>query len=257
MQRLQADQILFEDNHLLVVDKPAGIATMGSKPGVPTLARMAADFLKRKYQKPGNAYVGVVSRLDRQVSGLIVLAKTSKAAGRLSEQIRNRQVSKRYVAWVEGEWPEAKHEPTMRSDVRNWEKRSLTGEEGWVEVVNWVIKNDRQHRMEIATPRQPNAQQAVLRRRVLGSGSGSALVEVDLLTGRKHQIRLQLSDLGHPVIGDYQYGATRKFAPGIALHCCQLVFDHPTQRVPMHFVRWPDSRWAGLPMALQHLLGNN
>lgn len=214
--------ILFEDNHLLVVDKPAGIATMGSVAGVPTVARQAAEYLRQRYNKPGNVFVGVVSRLDRLVSGTLVLARTSKAARRLSEQIRQRAVDKRYLAMVEG-------------------KLEVSG--CWRHVVDFVAKDDAAQRMKIVPQIKAGAQEARLRLRVLAASSRTSLLEVELLTGRKHQIRLQLSELGYPIVGDAKYGAQRKFSPGIALHCRRLTLVHPTLGKSMAFQSDVDVHW--------------
>ncbi len=210
-------RVLFEDNHLLVVNKNAGIATMGALAGQTSMVELAADYLKVKYNKPGNVFVGVVSRLDRLVTGVLVLARTSKAASRLSEQFRSRSPSKRYVAIVEGALD------ASRAD-----------QDGWIVLRDHVIKNDARHRMEICPA--GTGQLAELRVRLLSQSEKRSLVEVDLLTGRKHQIRLQLSALGHPIWGDQKYGSSsRELSGGIALHCSQLTISHPTLREPLEF----------------------
>jgi 23S rRNA pseudouridine1911/1915/1917 synthase len=218
-------QVLYEDNHLLVINKPAELATMGALAGEPTAAAWAADYLKRRYQKPGNAFVGVVSRLDSFVTGVLVLARTSKAASRLTEQFRERNTRKLYFACVEGQIKEP-----------NW--KTLTAH---------IAKNDAAHRMVIVPPKSPEAQLATLQFRTLASSPTRSLIEIDLGTGRKHQIRLQLANLGHPIIGDYKYGATTKFPKGIALHASRLTIEHPTLRQPLTFIApLPDS-WRGFP----------
>lgn len=213
-------KILYEDNHLLVVDKPAGIATMGTGDDVPTVARQAAAYLKKKYHKPGKVFVGVVSRIDRLVSGVLILARTSKAASRLSEQIRNQTTSKRYLALVEGEVP------------------GPLGQ--WREVENHLAKNELEQRMEVVSPTTERAQLAQLRLRPLATDASSSLVEVELRTGRKHQIRVQLSACGHPILGDRKYDSHRKFSPGIALHCYRLTVAHPTKQQAMTFESLPN-----------------
>lgn len=225
--------ILYEDNHLLVVDKPAGIATMGTEPHVPTVARQAGAYLKKRYQKPGNVYVGVVSRLDRPVSGVLVLARTSKAASRLSEQIRRREPTKRYLAYVAGVIPHR------------------TDENGqWQTLEDYVSKNEAQRRMQVVDGTHPGAQLARMRVRVLSCVPQGSVLEVDLLTGRKHQIRLQLAQWGYPIVGDTRYGSKRPFAPGIALHCHCLTITHPTKKEPMCFHAPPHPHWAKVPKAL-------
>lgn len=216
-------QVIFEDNHLLVVDKPAGIATMGTTADVPSLARQAAAYLKRKYNKPGNVFVGVVSRLDSLVSGVIVLARTSKAASRLSEQIRSQTTRKRYLAFVEGE---------------------LAGQHAvWHQLCDYVVKNEAAHRMQTVAGPSQHAQEAKLRYRPLATSPTLSLLEVELITGRKHQIRVQLAALGHPILGDVKYESQRRFAPGIALHSFRLSIAHPTQQQAMSFESWPH-QWS-------------
>ena len=223
-------KVLYEDNHLLAVDKPAGIVTVGLEHGQVTMARAAADYLKRKYQKPGNVYVGVVSRIDRLVSGVLLLARTSKAAARLSEQIRAKSPTKRYLAIVDGRV----REPTNE----------------WQTLRNYVLKNESKQRMEVVSSSTSGAKQAVLRWRPLATSAFGTLVEVDLQTGRKHQIRLQLAELGFPVLGDQKYGSGRQFPRGIALHCYMLTIAHPTRREPYTFASDVRSHWTGIPKAL-------
>src|SRR5437868_8426982 len=171
-------EVLYEDNHLLVVNKPAGLATQGVAEGTPSVLTRAKEYLKRKYKKPGNVYLGVVSRLDSTVSGILVLARTSKAADRLTKQFQSGAVEKTYWALVE-----QPPQPTAG------------------ELSHWVLKNDRLRRMEIVPPRTRCAQHARLSYRTLRKEKLGTLVELRLLTGRKHQIRLQLSQLGCPILG--------------------------------------------------------
>ncbi len=229
--------ILFSDNHLLVVDKPAGIATMGSEVGQPTLARQAAEYLQQKHNKPGKAFIGVVSRLDRLVSGVLVLARTSKAASRLSEQIRQQSVEKFYMAMVEGGWP-----------------RRSTDASRWHELVDWVAKDEASHRMRVVAESKPGAQLARLRVEWLATARDKSLLRVELVTGRKHQIRLQLAEQGTPVLGDAKYGARSPFSPGIALHCQQLTILHPTLKTSMTFQSSPAPHWIKVPSEFAQLL---
>jgi 23S rRNA pseudouridine1911/1915/1917 synthase len=198
---------------------------MGAMAGEPTAAAWAADYIKRRYQKPGNVFVGVVSRLDSFVTGVLILARTSKAASRLTEQFRERQTQKLYLACVEGQL----NEP-------NWKTLSAH-----------IAKNDAAHRMAIVSSKSPEAQIATLQFRTLAFTSNRSLLEVDLGTGRKHQIRLQLSEHGHPIVGDTKYGASSKFPRGIALHASKLTIEHPTLRIPMTFVAPVPPAWHGLP----------
>lgn len=216
-------KILYEDNHLLAIAKPAGLPTQGAAAGLPSLVMLAKQYLKRKYRKPGNVYLGVVSRLDSPTSGVVVLARTSKAAGRISQQFRQRKVEKIYWAIVEGlvEPPAA-------------------------ECIDWVIKDERQQRMGIVAKTRSGAQEARLSYRRLKKFRGTSLVEIVLNTGRKHQIRVQLADRGYPVVGDRKYGSERKFGHGIALHCRRLVIEHPIKHTPIELI-------APLPRAWQAL----
>jgi 23S rRNA pseudouridine1911/1915/1917 synthase len=226
--------ILCEDGPVLAVNKPAGLLTLGAKPGVPTLERQAKQYLKEKYHKPGNVYLGIPHRLDRPVSGVVVFARNSKCAARLAEQFRERQVRKIYWALVE---------------------KTPDPPEG--ELVDWVLKVPDQARVEIVPAETPSAREARLRYCVLdqqsafrtphsefppplpppyeGGESRGTLVEIELLTGRTHQIRVQMAGHGCPIVGDVQYGAATSLvepppdlrdAP-IALHARSLTILHP------------------------------
>ncbi|RMF43670.1 MAG: RluA family pseudouridine synthase [Planctomycetota bacterium] len=233
-------QILYEDNHLLVVNKPPGIPTMGTQSGVPSVYYWAVNHLKRKYNKPGNVYVGIVSRLDKDVSGVLVLARTSKAAARLSAQIRDRSVTKRYVAEVLGRLTS---EPT--SD--------------WHEWVDWLRKNERAQRMEVLPSASRDASRAELRIRQLATTRSGALVEVELVTGRKHQIRVQLAARGLAIRGDTKYGTAShrpRSQQGIRLHCYQVTIHHPTRRAPMTFTALPTELWADVPSTVWDEFGD-
>jgi len=211
--------ILYEDNHLLVVNKPAGLPTQGVASDAESLVHLAKESLKQRYDKPGNVYLGVVSRLDAVVSGVVVLARTSKAAARLSEQFRGRSVEKTYWAVTAG----------------------VPGKAG--ELVDWVAKDESQQRMAVVARSVAGAQEAVLHYRLLRPVERGMLVEVRLITGRKHQIRLQLSNAGHPVLGDKKYGSALRFSPGIALHARRLVIDHPTRHEPIEIIAPLPASW--------------
>jgi 23S rRNA pseudouridine1911/1915/1917 synthase len=210
-------EILYEDNHLLAVNKPAMLPTMGVGEGVPSLLEAAKDYVRTKYSKPGNVYLGIVSRLDAPVTGVVLLARTSKAAGRLSEQFREREVEKLYWAIVEGH---------------------IAPAEGT--LINFMRKDERHRKMHVTGPNTPNAQRAELSyRAMLGTAGEPQLksnvdgtsVEVRLHTGRKHQIRVQLSHAGFPIVGDCKYGGSASFSPGIALHSRRLVVEHPVSKM--------------------------
>jgi 23S rRNA pseudouridine1911/1915/1917 synthase len=208
--------ILYEDNHLLAVLKPAGIATMGVSDDKPSLLSYAKDYIKRRYNKPGNVYLGVMSRLDALVTGVVLFARTSKAAARLTEQFRTHAVEKTYWAIVEGPL-----EPAVGS------------------FTDYLGKDDPHHCMRIVGPGLPGAKLANLTYRKLSDVQGRAptegwsLVEIELKTGRKHQIRLQFAHRGHPVIGDRKYGSRKSFPLGIALHARRLVVAHPVKGEPI------------------------
>ena len=206
-------RILYEDNHLLAVLKPAGLATMGVAADAPSLLKLAKEYLKRKYHKPGMVYLGVVSRLDRPVSGVVLFARTSKAAARLTEQFRTRQVEKIYWALVEGTL-----EPISGT------------------LTHHLARDDANRRMRIVGATLRGARQAALSyRRLKIVQKNLSLVEVELHTGRKHQIRLQLAELGHSIVGDRKYGSQRTFGGGIALHARRLAVDHPVRHESMIF----------------------
>jgi 23S rRNA pseudouridine1911/1915/1917 synthase len=215
-------QILFEDNHCLAVAKPAPLLTQGVPPGIPTLEAMVKAYLKERYHKPGNVYLGIPHRLDRPVSGVVVFARNTKAARRLAEQFQNRQVRKVYWAVVE---------PSLDGE--------LPPSEGVWE--DWLLKVKEQARSERVTADTPRARQAVLRYRRLCTNEGGALLEIEPETGRMHQIRVQAASRGWPVRGDMLYGSRLPFGPPaeltrdriIALHARSLTFLHPIRYEPL------------------------
>ena len=201
-----AFDVLYEDNHLLVLNKPAGLPTMGTPGGEPTLLSPAKDYIKQKYQKPGNVYLGVMSRLDAPVTGVVLLARTSKAAARMTEQFRTHTVRKNLLALVAGTPYPANGSYT-----------------------DWLIQDERHRRMHVVASTRPGAKEARLAYRLLSGDGRMSLVEVELETGRKHQIRLQMAHHGHPIVGDRKYGSLLKFPSGIALHARRLVVVHPVR----------------------------
>lgn len=198
--------VLYEDNHCLAVNKPARLLTMGDATGERTLLDDAKDYIKQKYDKPGAVFLGVVHRLDRPVSGVVLFARTSKAAARLSEQFRERIVEKVYRAIVEGVPPE-------RDAV----------------LQDWLWKDPGRNVTQIVREGTPGAQQAALALRRLKTNGSRSLVEVKPVTGRSHQIRVQLSSRGWPILGDSKYGSNVRLDGSIALHAYSLTFRHPTK----------------------------
>ena len=218
---MQPFAVLYEDNHLLVVNKSAGLPTQGAAAGQASVVTVAKDYLKRKYDKPGNVYLGVVSRLDSLVSGALVLARTSKAAARLTDQFKSGSPEKVYWALVE---------PPPAEDSGD--------------LTHWVRKNDAAHRMEVVAEGSPGAQEARLSYRTLGLERLGSLLEIRLLTGRKHQIRLQLAALGCPIVGDRKYGSQRAFLDhAIALHCVRLAINHPITGERLELRASPPAAW--------------
>lgn len=198
-------QVLYEDNHLLGVVKPAGWLVQGDRTGDATLLDAAKMYLKHKYDKPGNVFVGLVHRLDRPVSGVVLFARTSKAASRLATEFRSRRVDKTYLAVVAGPVPEESGELVGHIERSHLKSRMAGGESG-------------------------RAKEARLQYRVIASQRRHCLLEIHPTTGRHHQIRLQLSDWGHPVIGDLKYGAPKPLEDkSIALHAESLSIKHPTR----------------------------
>ncbi|MEM8947370.1 MAG: RluA family pseudouridine synthase [Planctomycetota bacterium] len=198
--------VLYEDNHLLIVNKQAELPTMGVAVDRPSLLTIAKQYIARKYNKPGNVYLGIVSRLDAPVSGLVVIARTSKAADRLTNAFRDRRVKKVYRAVVSGV-------PQTRQD----------------RLEHYLRKDERHRRVHTTHADCPGAQLARLRYEVLADYADNALVQVHLETGRKHQIRVQLSKIGHPVFGDRKYDSKQSFPAGIALHSTHIELAHPVR----------------------------
>ena len=214
--------ILYEDNHLLIIDKPAGIATQGVTDGN-SVYDLAIHYIRQKYQKPGNVYLGIVSRLDSVTTGVLMLARTSKAASRLTQMQRDGTVRKTYLAVVEGFCP----------------KESGT-------LVNYVRKNDAAHRMVICQSSDRGAQRAELRYRVVLTSESKSLLEIELITGRKHQIRVQLSHFGCPIFGDRKYNPGATPSNWIALHSSRLELIHPVRKSPLVVVAPTPKNWQRL-----------
>ncbi len=208
MHQTENLQVLYEDNHLIAVLKPAGLLVQSDHSGDFCLLETVRQYLREKYLKPGDAFVGLLHRLDRPVSGVILFAKTSKGASRLSDQIRSRTIRKTYLALVEG--CPAPAAGTLRHFHSDGETVSAPV----------ILRQDA----------APGFRPVELGYRVLRSGKRHSLVEVDLRTGKKHQIRAQLAAAGCPIAGDVRYGARLEFdEKGIGLLAYSLEFDHPTR----------------------------
>ncbi|WP_026909050.1 RluA family pseudouridine synthase [Paucisalibacillus globulus] len=203
--------ILFEDNHLLLVEKPINIPVQEDSSGDLDLLRILKNDLKVRYNKPGNVYLGLVHRLDRPVGGAMVLAKTSKAASRLSDMIRRHVIERNYLTVVHG-----------------------TPKKKRGQLVHYLYKDNRKNLVFAVSPNHPKAKKAVLDYEVLESQNGLSLLSVNLHTGRPHQIRVQLSTMGNPIYGDQKYGEhLNKPGQQIALWAHTLHFEHPVKKEPV------------------------
>lgn len=228
-------EILYEDNHLLAVVKPAGLLTQGVPQGLPTLEGAVKAYLKERYHKPGKVYLGIPHRLDRPVSGVVVFARQTRSAQRLAEQFQKRQVQKLYWAAVEGH---------VEAASGTWE--------------DWLRKVPDQARAEPAQPGEEEAKLAQLTWRVLQPFPGGTLLEIEPHTGRMHQIRVQAAWHGHPVLGDALYGATTSFGPPaerprdrmIALHARSLTILHPIRYEPLTFTAPLPPAWTAVGIQL-------
>ena len=199
-------KVLYEDNHLIVAIKPAGVLSQSDGSNAPDMLTILKAYIKDKYQKPGEVYLGLVHRLDRPVSGVMVFARTSKAASRLSEQIRSRRVEKIYRCVVNG---------------------VLEGE-GRLE--NFISKDEASNTVTVSDVEKPGFKASYLDYRALASKDGMTMAEVKLGTGRSHQIRAQMAHAGHPLIGDQKYGKKDNRTKDIALEAYKLSFEHPVKR---------------------------
>lgn len=201
-------EVVYEDNHIIIVSKAAGEIVQGDKTGDAPLSDAVKNYLKEKYHKSGNVFLGVVHRLDRPVAGLVVFARTSKALPRLNAMFREGQVHKTY--WAIVQQPPREPEGTL---------------------THWLVRNEKQNKSYAYDHEVPNAKKAVLRYRAIGHTDRYTLLEVNLLTGRHHQIRCQLARMGCPIKGDLKYGARRSNADGsISLLARHVEFIHPVSK---------------------------
>ena len=219
-------KVVYEDNHIIIVDKCSGEIVQGDKTGDKPLSETVKEYIKEKYNKPGNVFLGVVHRLDRPVSGLVVFAKTSKALSRLNDMFRTGDVHKTYWAIV---------------------KRRDIAMEGT--LTDWLTRNERQNKSYAHEREVPGAKKAVLKYKVRAVADNYMLIEVTLLTGRHHQIRCQLSHMGCPIKGDLKYGAPRSNPDGsISLLSRRVEFVHPVSKETIvAYADVPDDRlWHDL-----------
>lgn len=217
MDSLQKIKITYEDNHLLVVEKPCNIPVQADESGDPDMLTLLKEDIKQRFGKPGAVYLGLVHRLDRPVGGVMVFARTSKAASRLSEQVRSRGLGKVYLAVVRGQ-PE-------NSSGR---------------LKHFLLKDTKTNTVKPVSPNVEGSKEAILDYTVLQTINGMSLVRVHLLTGRSHQIRVQFSTTGHPLFGDQKYGSSvNKPGQQLALWSHELVLEHPVTKEEMSFKSYP------------------
>lgn len=209
-------KVLYEDNHIIVVEKPFNIPTQEDDSKDLDLLSMVKEYVRVKYNKPGEAYIGMVHRLDRVAGGVMIFARTSKAASRLSEQIRNRTFEKEYLTVVEG---------ILKSDS--------------AQLTDYLLKDVHTNTVKIAGKNTSGAKEAKLSYDLLESKEGLNLLRVQLHTGRPHQIRVQFSSRNNPIWGDGKYDSNYKSKKGIALWSYKITIEHPTKKEPMTFESMP------------------
>lgn len=215
-------EMLYEDNHCIALVKPSGMLSTHYEGREETLDRAVKSYLKEKYHKPGNVFLGVVHRLDRPVSGVLLFARTSKAAARLAQQFREGSIEKIYWAVVTGE---------IRQTAGTLE--------------DWLRKDKSRGRVEVVEPGEKGARQALLHYQRRAVHGGLTWLEVRPQTGRTHQLRVQLAHHGHPIYGDAKYGAIHTFGRGIGLHARALTFLHPIRYEPIALIADVPRTWRG------------
>lgn len=219
-------KVLYEDNHIIVVNKDSGEIVQGDKTGDVPLSDIVKEYIREKYNKPGNVFLGVVHRLDRPVSGVVVFARTSKALSRLNDMFRNGDVHKTYLALTAGK-------PPKPADT----------------LTSWLVRNEKQNKSYCYNHEVPDSKKAVLIYKEAGHTDNYTLLEVELKTGRHHQIRCQLASIGCPIKGDLKYGARRSNPDGsISLVSANITFVHPVSKQLMSFdAILPDEPlWRGI-----------
>ena len=227
-------QVIYEDNHIIIVAKESGEIVQGDKTGDTPLSETVKAYIKEKYLKPGAVFLGVVHRLDRPVAGLVMFARTSKALARLNTMFRDGEVHKTYWALV-----------SKTEDVRC----QMADDGEWHTLEHWLVRNEKQNKSYAYDREVPHSKRAQLEYRVIGRGERYQLLEVKLLTGRHHQIRCQLAKVGMPIRGDLKYGAPRSNPDGsISLFSRRVEFIHPVSKLPI-VVEAPvpaDNLWQAL-----------
>jgi 23S rRNA pseudouridine1911/1915/1917 synthase len=215
--KLLEENILFEDNHIIIINKLPSQIVQGDKTGDKPLSDLVKDYIKIKYNKAGEVFLGVVHRLDRPVSGAVIFARTSKSLTRLNELIKNREINKTY-------WAVVKNKPPKESDT----------------LVNFLRRDEARNKSFITGDNSKNSQMASLSYKLISSSDNYYLLEIDLQTGRHHQIRTQLAGIGCPIKGDLKYGFDRSNIDGsIHLHARKLTFTHPVTLKPISIIAFP------------------
>lgn len=215
-------QILYEDNHLLAINKSAGVLVQGDSTGDVPLVELGKDYIKQKYHKPGAVFLGVVHRLDRPVSGVVVFARTSKALTRMNELFREKETRKTY-------WALVKTKPAQSSAT----------------LIHWLVKDEQKNKTAAYTKQLADGLKSELSYKLVASKGGIHLLEVNPVTGRPHQIRVQLASMGCPIAGDLKYGDNQPLSDAsIGLHARELEFIHPVQKNTIQIkASLPDKNW--------------
>ena len=224
-------EVVYEDNHIIIVNKQSGEIVQGDNTGDRPLSDIVKDYIKEKYQKPGAVFLGVVHRLDRPVSGLVVFARTSKALTRLNKMFAEGEVHKTY-------WALVKNAPQKTEDT----------------LTHWLVRNEKQNKSYAYATEKPNAKKAILKYRLIGKSDNYSLLEVQLMTGRHHQIRCQLAAMGCPIKGDLKYGAPRSNPDGsISLQSHRVEFIHPVskERITVEAPLPDDPLWQAFAIFFQ------
>ena len=200
--------VLFEDNHIIIINKEAGDLVQGDSTGDETILDKTKSYLKKKYKKPGKVFLGLVHRIDRPTSGIVICAKTSKALSRLNEQFKERSVQKKY-------WAIVKNPFSIKYGT----------------LTNWIAKNSKLNKSFVFEKKNSRTKKAILNFKIYKKIQNYTLLEIILKTGRHHQIRVQLSNIGYPIVGDLKYGAKRSNPDAsISLHSAELSFEHPVRK---------------------------